>query len=127
MQRLWLFSFLMLACTVQAASSQCAGDVCWTVTPLVCVTAEQEQQCHTDITVNWSSDRATDLCLVLAGQTQLCWQQATAGQWHKALNWQGSVLSLQNMEQQVVLQTQLSVLSRQPARRRRVAAPWSIF
>ncbi len=110
-----------------AQSPECNAELCWSVSPAFCVAAKPEQDCSAELSVSWSSVKAEDLCLYFASQQMQCWQQAKQGQWQQLINWpEKTNLSLQNASQ-VLLQKELIVLSRQPEKRRRLVAPWSVF
>ena len=67
--------------------------------------------------------------LIVAAPEQVAdrWQQARQGQWQQLLSWPGKTeVRLQN-DTRVLLQKELIVLSRQPEKRRRLVAPWSVF
>ncbi|MDX3774165.1 DUF3019 domain-containing protein [Chromatiaceae bacterium AAb-1] len=105
----------------------CDEELCWIVSPVICVTQQAEQSCQTELNVSWQSQQPRDLCLYLAEHQLWCWQQATTGNWQQQTDWQSASLSLRDARQQVLVATELHILSRQPVRRRRIAAPWSIF
>ncbi|MDR7121738.1 DUF3019 domain-containing protein [Rheinheimera soli] len=120
-----LFAGNMLLATAQVP--ECNAELCWSVSPAFCVAATVEQNCEAQLTVSWSSSKAENLCLYFAQQQMQCWQQAEQGQWQQELNWPGKTeVRLQN-NRQVLLQKELIVLSRQPEKRRRLVAPWSVF
>lgn len=129
MQRLLLLTVLTGFSAVASASQPqaCESGLCWTVSPVICVTQQAEQSCQTELYVSWQSAEPQNLCLYLAEQQLECWQQVRKGIWQQHTSWQPASLSLRNAEQQTLLETELHILSRQPARRRRIAAPWSIF
>lgn len=127
MQGLWLLLALNGLTSTQAAAADCLADLCWSVSPQICVTEQTDQACRTVLQVNWLSEQTQNVCLYLAEQQLYCWQPATQGSWQQAINWQNADVTLRDMNQQVLLQTQLQVQSRQPARRRRLGGPWSIF
>ncbi|GAB2917313.1 DUF3019 domain-containing protein [Rheinheimera gaetbuli] len=106
-------------------SATCA-ELCWDVSPHICITEQQQQSCHATLQLRWRSVAPKNLCLYLAGQQLQCWHDSTAGQWQQPLEWQNALLTLRDAEDQVLLQTELQVLSRKPARRR-LNSPWSIF
>lgn len=106
-------------------SATCA-ELCWDVSPQICITEQQQQSCHATLQLSWRSTAPKNLCVYLAGQQLQCWQDSTAGQWQQQLEWQNALLTLRDTDDQVLLQTELQVLSRKPARRR-LSSPWSIF
>jgi hypothetical protein len=112
---------------VNAQPPECRAELCWSVSPAFCVSAKPEQSCEAELRVSWNSSKAEDLCLYFAQQQMRCWQQQQQGQWQQQLSWSGATeVSLQN-DTQVLLNKELIVLSRQPERRRRLVAPWSVF
>ncbi len=120
-----LFAANMLLATAQLP--ECNAQLCWSVSPAFCVATTSQQECEARLTVSWSSSKAESLCLHVAQQQMQCWQQATQGQWQQELSWPGKAeVTLQN-EHQVLLRKELMVLSRQPEKRRRLVAPWSVF
>jgi len=120
-----LFAGNMLLATAQ--TPECRAELCWSVSPAFCVSATPDQQCEAQLKVSWSSNKAQNLCLYFAQEKMQCWQQAQQGQWQQLLSWPGKTeVRLQN-DAQVLLQKELIVLSRQPEKRRRLVAPWSVF
>jgi len=110
-----------------APKPECKGELCWTVSPAFCISATPDQSCKAELSVLWSNDVQADLCLKLAQQELSCWQQQRSGYWQQQLEWPSRArLSLQQGDQ-VMLQKELIVLSRQPEKRRRLVAPWSVF
>lgn len=100
--------------------------LCWQVSPQTCITEQQQQSCYTTLQLSWHSQTPIDLCVYLAEEQLQCWQQSTSGQYQQPLQWQNASLTLRDTKDQVLLQTELHVLSRKPARRR-LSSPWSIF
>lgn len=120
-----LFAGNMLLANAQPP--ECRAELCWSVSPAFCVSATPDQQCEAELKVSWSSNKAQNLCLYFAQEKMQCWQQAQQGQWQQLLSWPGKTeVRLQN-DAQVLLQKELIVLSRQPEKRRRLVAPWSVF
>jgi hypothetical protein len=120
-----LFAGNMLLVTAQ--SPECSAELCWSVSPAFCVAATIEQRCEAELTVSWSSKTAEDLCLYVAEQQMQCWQKALQGQWRHVVSWSTTAeVSLQS-NSQVLLRKELIVLSRQPEKKRRLVAPWSVF
>lgn len=112
---------------VTAQTPECRAELCWSVSPAFCVSATPDQQCEAQLNVSWSSNKAENVCLYFAQEKMQCWQQAQQGQWQQLLSWPGKTeVRLQN-DTQVLLQKELIVLSRQPEKRRRLVAPWSVF
>lgn len=115
---------LMLA---NAQTPECRAELCWSVRPAFCVSATVEQNCEAQLTIHWSSTREQNVCLYFAQKQMQCWQQVKQGQWQQLLSWSGKTeVKLQN-DNDVILQKELIVLSRQPEKRRRLVAPWSVF
>lgn len=112
---------------VNAQTPECRAELCWSVSPAFCVSATPEQSCEAQLTVNWNSSKAQDLCLYFSQKQMRCWQQAHQGQWQQLLSWSGKTEVRLENDTQVLLQKELIVLSRQPEKRRRLVAPWSVF
>ncbi|WP_337880359.1 DUF3019 domain-containing protein [Rheinheimera sp.] len=110
-----------------APKPECNQDLCWSVSPAFCISALPEQACEAQLSVHWQHSASLNLCLTLAQQNLSCWQDAQSGHWQQNIVWPDKgVLSLQQGER-VLLQKELVVLSRQPEKRRRLVAPWSVF
>jgi len=126
--RCWLALLFVFSSGSMAdsADDQCREPLCWQVSPIVCVADKLEQGCEAELRVIWFSDTPRTVCLYLAEQAQRCWQEATSGQWRQQVDWRQGWLSLRQ-QQQILLSTELQVLSRQPAKRRRISGAWSIF
>lgn len=77
--------------------------------------------------MSWSSRKAEHLCLYFAQQQMQCWQHAKQGEWQQVLSWSGKTEVRLQHEHDVLLRKELIVLSRQPEKRRRLVAPWSVF
>ncbi len=129
MQGLTFLAVLVFSSGILAAehTAPCLAAVCWVVEPTVCVVDKQQAQCEMALTLHWQSQQPRSLCAYL-DETQLqCWHQQQQGSWQQTLQLkQNSVLQLRE-QQQLVLQQSLTILSRQPDRRRRLVAPWSVF
>lgn len=122
-----LASVLMCSSTLHAAP--CAKAFCVTVEPTVCLMQQKGQKsCQLAFTLQWQSQSPLDLC-VYAGQQQLqCWQQQREGTGqHKLVLDAPLSLEFRDSQQQLLAQQPLTILSRQPERRRRLVAPWSVF
>jgi hypothetical protein len=126
MQGLWLFLVLNGASAQTVLPSECDARVCWDVSPQICITEQQNQNCQTQLQLHWVSKTPLDTCLFMAEQKLQCWHNTTQGSWQQQLNWQNSSLTLRSADNQILLHTELQVLSRKPARRR-LSSPWSIF
>lgn len=114
--------------TRPAASSPCQQSLCWQVTPQVCLVDKQQQLCQLELSLSWQSHLQQSLCVYLDQQQLSCWSNQQQGQYHATVSLAGSaLLQLRNLNQQVLLSQPLNVLSRQPERRRRLVAPWSVF
>lgn len=123
MQLAWI---LLALNGIASQPSELCSSLCWQVSPQTCITEQQQQSCYATLQLSWNSPTPIDLCAYLAGQQLQCWQQSTSGQWQQQLQWQNALLTLRDTKDQVLLQTELQVLSRKPARRR-LSSPWSIF
>jgi len=120
-----LFASNMLLVTAQ--SPECRAELCWSVSPAFCVSATPDQNCEAQLSVSWTSTKAENLCLYFAQQQMQCWQQVRQGQWQQLLSWPGKTEVRLEYDNQVLLRKELIVLSRQPEKRRRLVAPWSVF
>ncbi len=122
-----LIGVLLGSTTLWAAP--CSKTLCIDVQPSVCLVGEKGQKsCQLDLTLSWQSEQPRDLC-VYAGRTQLqCWQQQRSGQSQHQLALDAPIsLEFRDAQQQLLAQQSLTILSRQPERRRRLVAPWSVF
>jgi hypothetical protein len=126
MQALRLLLALNGLIAQQALAANCDAELCWDVSPQICITEQQNQRCQTQLQLNWYSKAPLDTCLFLAEKQLHCWQNTNQGDWQQTFSWQNSELTLRSSSNQVLLQTELQVLSRKPARRR-LSSPWSIF
>lgn len=120
-----LFAGNMMLVTAQ--SPECKAELCWSVSPAFCVSATPDQNCEARLSVHWTSNKAENLCLYFAEQQMQCWQQARQGEWQQLLSWPGKTEVRLQHDNHVLLQKELIVLSRQPEKRRRLVAPWSVF
>ena len=122
---LMLLSFCSL--TVKAAPP-CGQNICWQVAPSVCLQDQQQNNCQLPLQLSWQSQSPLSLCAYLDEQELACWSAKQQGALQQALVLDGPAsLELRDVQQQVLVQQQLTVLSRQPERRRRLVAPWSVF
>jgi len=126
MRCLWLFPVFLFTVAAQTTPVDCDAGVCWDVSPQICITEQQDQQCNTQLQLHWVSKLPLDTCVYIAEQQLQCWQNSTEGRWQQALSWQSSMLTLRSADNTVLLRTELQVMSRKPARRR-LSSPWSIF
>ncbi len=129
MKGLQFFAVLVFSSGLNAAehTAPCLDAVCWVVEPTVCVVDKQPAQCTMAITLHWQSQQPRSLCAFLDDTQLQCWQQQQQGRWQQSLELkQNSVLQLRE-QQHLVLEQSLTILSRQPERRRRLVAPWSVF
>ncbi len=122
----WLLLALSSIATSETLAANCDASLCWDISPQICITEQPNQQCQTELQLHWTSQRALNACLFLAEQKLHCWRNSSQGQWQQVVSWQSATLSLRDDNNQVLLQTELQVLSRKPARRR-LSSPWSIF
>ncbi|MCT6698123.1 DUF3019 domain-containing protein [Rheinheimera sp. 4Y26] len=120
---------LLSLCSFAAqAASPCAQRLCWQVAPTVCLLDQQQNSCQLPLQLDWQSAEPLSACAYLNERKLQCWSASQQGQLQQQLPLTGPAnLELRNMQQQVLLQQQLTVLSRQPERRRRLVAPWSVF
>ncbi len=123
-----LISILSLLTAAVNAATPCHNMVCWQVAPTVCLVEQQQHPCQLALSLQWQSNLPQSVCAYLDEQQLKCWHSAHEGSWHQQLHLTGPArLELRNQQQQVLLQQPLTVLSRQPERRRRLVAPWSVF
>jgi hypothetical protein len=123
-----VISILSLLAGAVNAAPLCDKTVCWQVAPTVCLVDQQQRPCQLVLSLQWQSTLPQSVCIYLDGQKLDCWLAASEGQWRQQLQLTGPArLELRSQQQQVLLQQQLTVLSRQPERRRRLVAPWSVF
>lgn len=109
------------------AAQECSTDLCWSAMPVVCISSEQGDVCEAELTITWRSPVPVDLCLYLADELLTCWPEQQHGQWRSPVQWpEQAMLSLRSAEHIVAYET-LKTVSRQPKRRRRLVAPWSVF
>lgn len=129
MQGLNFLAVLVFSSGVLAAehTAPCFAAVCWVVEPTVCIVDKQKSECEMALSLNWQSEQPRSLCAFLDDTQLQCWQQQQQGSWQQKLQLKrNSVLQLREA-QQPVLEQSLTILSRQPDRRRRLVAPWSVF
>ncbi len=119
---------LPIQTTPQMTAAACPETICWQVTPQVCLVDQQQQLCQLELSLSWQSQQQLSLCVYLDQQQLSCWSAQRQGQLKSAVGLTGpAILQLRDPKQQVLLSQQLNVLSRQPERRRRLVAPWSVF
>ncbi|WP_306523300.1 DUF3019 domain-containing protein [Rheinheimera sp.] len=125
---IFVVMFLSFCCWAAQAATPCAQILCWQVAPTVCLLDQQQNSCQLPLQLNWQSPRPMSICAYLNNLQLTCWSATQQGQLQQQLPLEGPAqLELRDMQQQVLLQQQLTVLSRQPERRRRLVAPWSVF
>jgi hypothetical protein len=127
--RIVLLLTLFCGCMVHAApaDTQCDQALCWQVQPVVCIANQTADRCQLDFQLSWQHPQPISVCAALAGESLHCWQQQTSGQLLYQAQLDGpSQLNLM-VDGKPRLTRQLSVLSRQPERKRRLVAPWSVF
>jgi len=124
---LWIF--LVGSHVAQAASidTQCDQALCWQIAPVVCVADHRSDRCQLDFRLSWQHPEPISLCAELEGQSLHCWQQQTSGELSYQVQLEGPSLLHLKAGSETRLTRQLSVLSRQPERKRRLVAPWSVF
>lgn len=117
-----------LWCFAAQAASACTQMLCWQVAPTVCLLDQQQNSCLLPLQLDWQSAQPLSACAYLDNLQLKCWSASQQGQLQQQLPLTGPAhLELRDMQQQVLLQQQVTVLSRQPERRRRLVAPWSVF
>lgn len=120
-------AWMLLLPLAAMPAEPCATNLCWSASPVLCIASEQGGRCEAELNVVWTSSKPMDLCLYLAEEALNCWQQQQQGQWNSRLIWpEQASLTLRDTEQ-VYLDETLKTISRQPKRRRRLMAPWSLF
>lgn len=118
---------LTLSCCAVAQNEQCTPELCWQVEPTVCISDQTEGPCALTFNLRWQSQQPLSVCAELSEQPLQCWVSQTSGQLtHQTVLAGASQLQL-SVDGETKLAKQLSVLSRQPARRKRLVAPWSVF
>jgi hypothetical protein len=111
-----------------ASPRVCQQPLCWQVTPQVCLVDRHQQLCQLELSLSWQSQQQQSLCVYLDQQQLSCWLTQQQGQYKTKVGLAGpAILQLRDLNQQVLLSQHLNVLSRQPERRRRLVAPWSVF
>lgn len=113
----------------QAAPTDTACDrtLCWQVQPVVCIANQTADSCQLDFQLSWQHPQPISVCAELAGQSLHCWQQQTSGQLQYQAQLRGPDQLHLMVDGKPRLTRKLSVLSRQPDRKRRLVAPWSVF
>ncbi len=124
----FIWMIISFSCFAAKAASPCGQNICWQVAPSVCLQDQQQKNCQLPLQLHWQSQSPLSLCAYLDEQELACWSAKKQGALQQALTLDGPAnLELRDVRQQVLLQQQLTVLSRQPERRRRLVAPWSVF
>jgi hypothetical protein len=114
--------------TTPTGAMLCQQPLCWQVTPQVCLVDRQQQLCQLELSLSWQSQQQQSLCVYLDQQQLSCWLTQQQGHYKTTVGLAGpAILQLRDLNQQVLLSQHLTVLSRQPERRRRLVAPWSVF
>lgn len=128
MRQIWL---LLLWWPGQLLASQpaswCDQSLCWQVEPVVCIANQQDDNCQLDFRLSWQHPQPVSVCAELGGQQLQCWRQQTSGQLSYQAQLEGPDQLQLSVDGKPRLTQQLSVLSRQPGRKRRLVAPWSVF
>ncbi|MCC5827269.1 DUF3019 domain-containing protein [Alkalimonas sp.] len=120
-------AWMLLLPLAATPAEPCETDLCWSASPVLCIASVQGERCEAELKVVWSSPEPVDLCLYLADEALSCWQQQQQGQWSSHLIWpEQASLTLRDTDK-VYLDEMLKTVSRQPKRRRRLVAPWSVF
>ena len=124
---LWLILLVHTAAQAAPADAQCDQTLCWQIAPVVCVANQKSDSCQLDFRLSWQHSEPVSVCAELAGQPLHCWQQQTSGQLRYQAQLAGPGQLQLSVNGEPRLTQQLSVLSRQPGRKRRLVAPWSVF
>ncbi len=124
---LWLILLVHTVAQAAPADAQCDQTLCWQIAPVVCIANQKSDSCQLDFRLSWQHPEPISLCAELEGLSLHCWQQQTSGELSYQAQIEGSALLLLRSDGQPRLSRELSVLSRQPARKRRLVAPWSVF
>lgn len=130
--RCWLPLLWLAVCRAGAAvpdpsQQHCSNQLCWQIEPTVCIADQSTDSCKLDFQLSWQSATPVSVCAELAGQSLHCWQQQASGQLRHQTELEGPILLSLHSDGKTVLTQELSVLSRQPNRRKRLVAPWSVF
>ena len=126
--RCWLGSLtLLLALISPARAAQCQQQLCWQVEPTVCVSNQSTEQCALTFNLRWSSVDPLSVCAELSDEPLQCWHQQKSGELTHQIVLAGPQQLALRVDGKTRLVEQLSVLSRQPDRRKRLVAPWSVF
>lgn len=125
---MFLLSFLLLAWPTQAHSSleeqiACAS-YCLSVTPIICVTAEANERCEQDMSIQWQGPSSTQSACVYVENTLLqCWDAPkvtannTSGTWQGAVVWpEEGTVSLTDESGAIVAEVNISSQSLRPRR-----------
>lgn len=120
------FLLVVSSCAV-AQNEQCTPQLCWQVEPTVCISDQTEGQCALQFNLRWSSQQPLSVCAELSDEPLQCWVGQTSGQLTYQTVLAGPSQLQLSVDGETKLEKQLSVLSRQPARRKRLVAPWSVF
>ncbi|WP_031570092.1 DUF3019 domain-containing protein [Rheinheimera texasensis] len=124
---LWLILLVHTVAQAAPADAQCDQTLCWQIAPVVCIANQKSDSCQLDFRLSWQHPEPISLCAELEGLSLHCWQQQTSGELSYQAQIEGSAQLLLRSDGHPRLSRELSVLSRQPARKRRLVAPWSVF
>lgn len=124
---MWLVLCPAAAAVAEPAQSHCNSQLCWQIEPTVCIAEQSSDSCKLDFQLSWHSSTPVSVCAELAGQSLHCWQQQASGRLRHQTELDGPTLLSLHSDGKQVLTQELSVLSRQPNRRKRLVAPWSVF
>ncbi len=127
MQSAVFIGLLIISGAAIAQNEQCTPQLCWQVEPTVCVSDQTEGQCALTFNLRWNSQRPLSVCAELSDEPLQCWVGQTSGQLSHQTVLAGPLELQLSVDGETKLAKQLSVLSRQPARRKRLVAPWSVF
>lgn len=109
------------------SADECSTELCWSVRPVVCISAEQGERCEAELVITWISPVPVDLCLFLADELLTCWPEQLQGRWSSSLLWPDQAMLTLRRAEHILAQETLKTVSRTPKRRRRLVAPWSVF
>jgi len=127
--RCWLvpLTLMAVAAPAQATPAECQQQLCWQVAPTVCVSNQRSEHCALTFNLRWSSSAPLSVCAELSDEQLQCWHQQQSGELTHQIVLAGPQQLALLVDGKTRLVEQLSVLSRQPDRRKRLVAPWSVF
>lgn len=112
--------------TTKISSAQLSA---FEITPQVCIVKTIGDICQLTTQFNWQAVQALEACLVLADNTQACWQQTQAVSETVLLQLvESSEIILQYSAQNTLASSYLKVYAVNPkGKRRRLRSAWGIF